>query len=659
MIGEKETRVKLGADISEYVRKMDEAAQKTQAAVAEMTERVVKYGAAVAAASAAAAAALVKHNMGTIDALAKTADKIGETTEQLAGMRHAAELSGAGAATMDKALMNLSRKASEAAAGIGEARGVIKELGIDAAELARQSPAEQFRMIADALGPIENRADKVRIAFKLFEAEGVSLLNTMDMGREGINAAVNEADRLGLALSRIDAAKVEAANDAMTRAKAATEGVANTLTVALAPYIEAVTTKFIEAGVAADGWKDEILSGVKVAINGAARIADAWRGLELIWEGLKVAWEGLNLVFLKGLESLDKALTDTVNGAIESINGLIEGINNIPGIDLPTLEKSEYDQVLAEMVAEAETAFDRADAKWMQMATRPLPSDNVKEWLAEVEAAAQIAAEAVAKAKPGGTDYSSGTPAGTGAGAQEGEDPEILKQREKLAQQLTMIEESLLTQEERLQASYERRAEMVALAHEDGLIGEQRQFELLEKLYLAHQDALTKIHNKGLTDRQKFQALSLKDQVKDVVGALVQMTQATATQNKAMFAINKAASIATAIMNTAEGVTKTLAKYPGPLGIGLAAVHAAAGAAQVASIMSTNFGGASSVAPSVAATGATQVNQTVDPLTGPPEKAEPQQVTNYHIYGNVFDIDETARKLAPAMKKAEGDGIYR
>jgi hypothetical protein len=134
------------------------------------------------------------------------------------------------------------------------------------------------------------------------------------------------------------------------------------------------------------------------------------------------------------------------------------------------------------------------------------------------------------------------------------------------------------------------------------------------------------------------------------------MTQATARENKAMFAINKAASIATAIINTYEGVTKTLAKYPGPVGIALAAVHAAAGAAQVASIMSTSFG-SGNVAPSVQATGASDIVATT-PASGSEER-EPSQVTNIYVQGHVFDIYDTARQLAPEIKRAEGDGINR
>ena len=62
---------------------------------------------AVGAAAGAAAAVIVPNvarAMGSIDNLAKTSDKLGITTENLAGLRHAAELTGAGAGVMDKGL---------------------------------------------------------------------------------------------------------------------------------------------------------------------------------------------------------------------------------------------------------------------------------------------------------------------------------------------------------------------------------------------------------------------------------------------------------------------------------------------------------------------------------------------------------------------------
>lgn len=60
-----------------------------------------------------------------------------------------------------------------------------------------------------------------------------------------------------------------------------------------------------------------------------------------------------------------------------------------------------------------------------------------------------------------------------------------------------------------------------------------------------------------------------------------------------LFGDSKAAAIATAIISTAQAVTKTLAQYPWPLSGAMAALAAAAGAAEIATIKGTNVNSSS------------------------------------------------------------------
>jgi hypothetical protein len=79
----------------------------------------------------------------------------------------------------------------------------------------------------------------------------------------------------------------------------------------------------------------------------------------------------------------------------------------------------------------------------------------------------------------------------------------------------------------------------------------------------------------------------------------VSMTAGVAQHNKKMFQLNKAAALANAVINTAQGISQTLASYPMPVAGILAAVHAAAGLAQIAAIQKQQFnGGGSGSAPS-------------------------------------------------------------
>ena len=211
--------------------------------------------------------AMVKQSMNSVDALAKTSDKLGITTEKLAGLRHAAELTGAGQRTLDMGLQRMTRRISQAAQGSGEAKDALLELGLSAQELNQMTPDEQFRRIADAMGEVDGQSDKVRLAFKLFDSEGVNLVNTLAVGTDGLDRMQAEAEELGLAISRTDAAKIEEANDAATRAPSALKGVTTELTLALAPALEAAANGLVSLMQAGRDWGGGIADDIGFVVG--------------------------------------------------------------------------------------------------------------------------------------------------------------------------------------------------------------------------------------------------------------------------------------------------------------------------------------------------------------------------------------------------------
>ncbi|WP_430453807.1 hypothetical protein [Rhodopirellula europaea] len=183
----------------------------------------------------------IAESMAEIDNTAKQAAKLGLLTDELVGLRLAAsEFSGVSEGQFDTALQRMTRRIAEASQGTGEAQAAIKELGLDAKTLANAGPAESFRQIASSIQDVEGESQRLRIAFKLFDSEGAALVTTLAAGREGIEGVERAADELGVTFSNMDAAQVEAANDALGRARAAVDGMATQLTIVLAPAIQLV-----------------------------------------------------------------------------------------------------------------------------------------------------------------------------------------------------------------------------------------------------------------------------------------------------------------------------------------------------------------------------------------------------------------------------------
>ena len=178
----------------------------------------------------------IKEASTRVDALAKASRKLGMTTEALNGLRFAAKQTGVNANTMDMALQRMTRRLAEAAHGSGEAKGAIEQLGLDAKELAQMSPDQAFLKITDAMKGVTHPAEKLRLAFKLFDSEGVALVNTMAAGSGAIQNMMDKGNALN-GITGENAAKFEAFNDATNELKLAIEGLWQEVGLMLLPLL--------------------------------------------------------------------------------------------------------------------------------------------------------------------------------------------------------------------------------------------------------------------------------------------------------------------------------------------------------------------------------------------------------------------------------------
>jgi hypothetical protein len=257
--------------------------------------------------------ALIKSSVDAGDALAKTADKLGVTTEALAGLRHAAELTGVSTGTMDMAMQRFTRRAAEAAKGTGEAKGALRELGIDAETLTRLPLDEQMNVVADAMQGLDSQADKVRIAMKLFDSEGVALVNTLGGGSEALKAMTAEAEHFGVTLSRTDTAQMEAANDAITRLQAVFTGLTNQLAVAFSPIITFVADAFRQASLDSSDFGN---IGQRVA----GAVVKAFGVVRNIMHGVEIAFKTTQLAVMEMANAIGSKLIPPLQAFIDIYN---------------------------------------------------------------------------------------------------------------------------------------------------------------------------------------------------------------------------------------------------------------------------------------------------------------------------------------------------
>lgn len=183
------------------------------------------------------------------DLIAKTAKKLGVTTDALQEMRFAAELTGVSVRGFDVGFQRFTRRMAEAAQGLGETKKVFKEFGIQLKDDSGNLRTAESVLddVADVMASIESPADRVRLAFKLFDTEGVDLVNTLSGGSEKLREMREEARELGGVIENDLIKQAEENTDTMLRWRTAMIGVKATIARALLPFINKVTKFMIRA----------------------------------------------------------------------------------------------------------------------------------------------------------------------------------------------------------------------------------------------------------------------------------------------------------------------------------------------------------------------------------------------------------------------------
>lgn len=271
------------------------------------------------------------------------ATKLGIGTDVLAGLRYGAEQSGVAVEALDKALQMMLRN-------ISSEGKVFAELGLDAKSLASLSARDSLGLIADRMSQLENASDRVRVAMEIFGRTGADLIPYLEGGSTAIGSMADEAERLGLAINHLDAAKIEATGDAIARAGAAWSGLkmraAGLLAPALAQTADAATY-YLGGGV----------SGIPPLVTGERSLrarADWTQNLaakatstaqtkldesrEALWASLV---ERATAVAKQRLAASERALRLAMRGT--SFSG---GSNELPAVEKGTVEAA---RVMAEV----------------------------------------------------------------------------------------------------------------------------------------------------------------------------------------------------------------------------------------------------------------------------------------------------------------------
>jgi len=238
------------------------------------------------------------------DRVSKTATKIGISTDALQELRYAGELSGVATNTVDMALQRFTRRTAEAAKGTGEAKDALAELGIrlrdDHGRL--RTSDDLLGDVAGAMGEVKSGGDRVRLAMRLFDSEGVSFVNMLKDGSANLQAMRDDAHSLGGVLGTELIDLTVEYTDEQTRLKQALRGLKNDLALGLLPGIVATT----RATIAWIRENREVISG---SLLSGVRFFTT-----LIESGVRIIWS-----MVRGLDTLGDSMGSTNRAVVIAV----------------------------------------------------------------------------------------------------------------------------------------------------------------------------------------------------------------------------------------------------------------------------------------------------------------------------------------------------
>ena len=162
--------------------------------------------------------ALVTNLTDVADKLGKTSMRLGISTTDLQKFRFAAKQSGVETSTFDMALQRFTRRTAEAAEGTGVAKDALEKMGITIKnnDGTLKTNADLLREVADAFANTTDQSERVKLAFKLFDSEGVKMVNMLQQGSIAIDAMGNQLESVGGVIENDTVKAAEQFNDRLS-----------------------------------------------------------------------------------------------------------------------------------------------------------------------------------------------------------------------------------------------------------------------------------------------------------------------------------------------------------------------------------------------------------------------------------------------------------
>lgn len=618
--------VQITADTAGLKAGLNDAERTVTAKADAMAASINKIGAAFAALGVASTLKnMTMEAINSADAFDEMAEKTGVSVEKLSSLAYAAKINGATVDDLGTAIRALSNKMAESIDPTSQAAKMFDGLGVSVqnADGTLRNVDDVMTDLAGVFSSMEDGAAKSALAVDIFSRAGLNMIPVLNKGQQGLSDLRIEAERLGAVISTDMAKQAAEFNENIDRLNTLSGTLGKTIANALVPELNNLINEFLIGIKHANGFWDALATFGTI---------NPFKDLQGNLKGTRDELDNLNAA----RERYMKAGSDTsgIDQAIATEKRRLEYLKEI-----------ERQQVLNAQGAENQ-ANAEARRLGLMAASRPVKTP------AKV---AETKQESAKDEDPMGDFMNRQLIA-----FEQGKLREEEMRNEFLAKNAEALKLSTLSELEQEQFKYE---EKMRLLEEFLIANPERMAEfygVAEAMEAEHGNRMVQIRAKTLTDLEKFNSMSFQQQAKTVASKLAEMTASLSTESRAMFNINKAASLANAAIKGYESAVNAYAfgtKIGGPpVGAAMAALSVATTASQINAIRSQSFGGGGSGAAyapsgSYAATGATPTQGATNGSTG-----VGQVITIQGIGASEMFSGESVRGLIDQLIEAQRNG---
>jgi hypothetical protein len=636
-------RVTLAMNAGEFergARKVEESVGKLSDKFEGLSDTLHTWGKVAEAAFAVFVASLpimaTKEAIDRIDALGKSAEKLDMPAEKLSAFGFAAESSGVKLDSLTSGLEELRKNMSQVAKGDSEdLKKALDSIGVSVTD-----DDGNLRSIGDVLGNVsdkfadfKNTIERTEFATKLFGSSGAELIPMLTQGSEKLKEATENARIFGAVMTTESAQAASKLSDNVNILSMALQGVWNKVAAEVLPALadlSAQAVAFAKDFKIVDIVSNDIIEAIRMLRVDISNVGYAFQAIGVIANSsMKIASDAFALLPL----ALEVAMKDLINQAAIGMEGVVNTI--VAGL------------AKAAGVTDAITGAGLGQ-KITDSMSIDLGRLNTEQAAANYDALAARIGETTAAMS---SQLSSiGSQAQTSAKAiMDGWSAHIEDAAQRIPKSTAPI-----VQAEKEDA--EAKAELNKQINEG--IRLAKAIETPRETELRQLDALQKAYEKG-----KISAEAMgKAQVAaawTAQSAYAGLASNVMSSLGKLFENNKAIAIATALVNTYEGVSKALATYPPPYSFIAAGAALAAGLAQVLNIKNTNKNsqgsGGSGMSGSVGGGAAAADSGGGGGGAGGPASA-PQLLTVRGINAGQMFSGEVVRELAAQLIAFQKDG---